>query len=486
MAEPTPHERSVILLQRPREQAIARTLADALGDGLARLDAHAAVVVIARDGEQRIGRAALLALVDHVRETLVGAQPGDRVEIATGGVEAFAPWIAAVQAGLVPTMTVGAPGIRVVATDDAGREHPVALVQRTSGSTDVPKTIVVSPRAVLAQAWGLSHALDLRDDDVIASCLPLHHDMGLVSTVLLPLLCGLSVVHVDPASWRADPRALLDAIAQHRATRTWLPPAALARLQRCATTWRGDLGSLREIVCGGDVLDPATRDAFESSFAVHGLAAGVVRSGWGMAENVAAVTHGRRGRALGRIDVAWDSFAPGHVAVRCAIDAGVALLSVGEPIAGTEVRVAGAASEGTLGVLEIRGDCLSDPTAWHATGDAGLLVDGEVYVCGRMADLVEMGGRWIPPHMIELAASRIPGVRAGRVAALRDRDGGCIVAIEHEGPLDENAVAQAITAAVGRTPRVCVVPPDTLVRTTSGKLARGPTARALGLVPHDP
>lgn len=479
MAEPTRGD-APMLPRQPRQDVLARSFAEALSDGLERLDARAALVVIGRDGAQEIGREALLAAVDRVRPSLASARPGDRVEIAASGVDAFAGWIAAVLAGLVPTMVMGETGLRVRAADEGDRAH--ALVQRTSGSTGAAKTIGVSPRAVLAQAWGLSHALDLQADDVIASCLPLHHDMGLVSTVLLPLLCGIPVVHVDPVWWRSEPAALLDAIARRGATRTWLPPAALARLVRSAAQWRGDLGSLREVVCGGDVLDPGTRDAFESSFAGHGLAAGVVHTGWGMAENVAAVTHAARCRAVGRLDVAWDSFAPGRVVEPCAVDAGVALLSVGVPIVGTEVRVADTDLEGMLGALEIRGDCLPDPNRWHATGDAGLLLGDEVYVCGRMADLVEIDGRWIPPHLIELAATRVAGVRAGRVAALR---GGTVVVEHPDASSDtttiEAAVIEAVADAVGRRVRVRLVPPDSLVRTSSGKLARVPTALALGV-----
>lgn len=405
----------------------------------------------------------------------LGGQRGDVIEIGLRhGGDALAAWAGAVLGGFVPMfvadrdVALGLGGARMSAD--------IAIVQRTSGTTGTPQVLAIEGHRVLAQVDGLAAALGLRDNDVIASCLPLHHDMGLVSTVLLPLVCGTPCVHVDPALWRADAASLLHAIADARATLTWLPPSALARLVRRCADIHVDLSSLRQIVCGGEVVPDGLIRDFTTAFATRGIAEHVVGAGWGMAENVAAVTHSPPGRTPTRLAITRSSFAPGRAIEETRSVDALVLVSVGPPIAGTLVRVCDEGGndlgERVLGELHVRGTCRADPDTWLPTGDVGLVADGEVYVCGRKDELLHTGGTWLPPHEVELAAGTVPGVRPGRIAALTDDRGTLVVLVEGDDAVDCDAIADAVARHTTHRPHVVLVAPNSLPRSTSGKLGR--------------
>lgn len=157
-----------------------------------------------------------------------------------------------------------------------------------------------------------------------------------------------------------------------------------------------------------------------------------------------------------------------------------------------------------VGVLQLRGDSVTDeyltvdgplptrgPDGWLDTGDLGYLVDGEVVVCGRVKDVIIMGGRNIQPTDIERAAQSVDGVRAGNAAAVRwETSGGresFAVVVESREAADETAaqrisseVRSAITSMIGARPAlVKVVPVGTLPKTPSGKIKRAATTELL-------
>jgi len=427
-----------------------------------------------------------------------GARPGDVVAIAwRHGVAPIAAWAGAVLGGFVPSfvpsddpdlqqrlgtavrLTVG-PATAAwagAAPGEVTAAPGIAIVQRTSGTTGVHRTILLSHARVLAQADALAAAIDLDvASDRIASCLPLHHDMGLVSTVLLPLLHGVPCVHVDPDLWRADASAWVRVLGHSGATLTWLPPAALGRMTRVSADG-ADLSRLRQVVCGGEVVTDGVLREFSAHFGSAGLVPEAVATGWGMAENVAAVTHSPRGRAPSRLRVRAASFAPGRAIeiVGDEEDDALVLVTAGTAIDGTEVVVRGIdgreCGDGVLGELFIRGTCQPDPGTWSATGDVGLTRGGEVFVCGRLAELLHVDGRWILPHEAEQAAARVAGVRAGRVAAIRD-GGGFVVLYESEHAVDATRVADAVERSVHRRPRAVAVATESLPRNTAGKSCR--------------
>jgi fatty-acyl-CoA synthase len=182
---------------------------------------------------------------------------------------------------------------------------------------------------------------------------------------------------------------------------------------------------------------------------------------------------------------------------------------LGPPLHGIEVVAVGEGGEQlpdrAVGVLHLRGECVTDryltvdgprPTkgadGWLDTGDLGYLVDGEVVVCGRVKDVIIMGGRNIYPTDLERIAESVDGVRAGNAVAVRwSASGGresFALAVESRQAGDDaeveriaTAVRSAVTAAVGVRPAVVkVLPVGSLPKTPSGKLKRSAAAALIG------
>lgn len=174
------------------------------------------------------------------------------------------------------------------------------------------------------------------------------------------------------------------------------------------------------------------------------------------------------------------------------------LVSVGSPVAGTSVRVADPASRaglgaGQVGEVEVSGAAVmsgyyknADATAevladgWLRTGDLGAQADGQLVICGRVKEVIIVGGRNIYPEEIERAIGDLPGLRKGNVAAFgierrRGREGIVVVAEARASVqgATESRVSSAVLSAVGVPPAdVCLVHPRTLPKTSSGKLQR--------------
>ncbi len=439
-----------------------------------------------------------------------GLGPGDVVAIAIDdGAAALQAWVGATLAGLVPTFVppaqpelartggatvalwVGAstpspslprwdeaPGLPTTASSPGAP----ALLQRTGGTTDAPRMIAPTHAQVLAQLWGLGRALALTRDDRLASFLPLHHDMGLVSTVLLPLLCGIDCVRLSPSLWRTRPESFLRTIADAGATLTWVPPAALGRLAVRVDPDGLALASLRQIVCGGEPVVADLFDAFARRFAGCGLRSNVLGAGWGAAENVAAITQSPLATGARRLVLARDALAL-HRPVRRAADGepAIVLVSCGPAIEGTTVTVVDdlgrALPERSPGLLRVAGDCVG---AGHFdSGDVGLIDGGEVFVLGRRDELLAQGHRVVLPQELEAAAAAVPGVIPGRCEAVADDDGRIVLLLESELPPADQAalvaaVGDAVEARAGVRPdQLRVLPRGWLRKSSAGKHARG-------------
>ena len=109
-----------------------------------------------------------------------------------------------------------------------GHPRDVAVLQHSSGTTGQQKGVALSHEAILKHHESYTQTIDLNDDDVIISWLPLYHDMGFVAAFLLPLIAGRPFVQLSQFDWVARPYLLLKAIHQHRATLCWMPNFAFA------------------------------------------------------------------------------------------------------------------------------------------------------------------------------------------------------------------------------------------------------------------
>jgi acyl-CoA synthetase (AMP-forming)/AMP-acid ligase II len=371
------------------------------------------------------------------------------------------------------------------------RETDPAYIQLSSGTTGPPRGVVLSHGAIVRYAESAGRALDLRSDDTFVGWLPLFHDMGLITHVLVPTLTAVPSVHIATARWLRHPETLPQAVDRHRGTMTWMPNFAFAY---CARRVRDedlaglDLSCWRSVGNGSEPIVPAVMEAFVERFAAAGFRREALVAGYGFAENVCGVTLTRPGRPP-RVDRSGPR----------------AVVSCGVPRPGVEVRVVDEAGrdlpDRAVGRILVRSTTLFDgyldaleetrasfENGWFRSGDMGYVAEGELYVTGREKDLVIIGGRNVHPEAIEAAAAASPGFGSGRLVAfgVPDQTGATEAAVlvcetkngHGEAEAARRALRDAVLAEVGvGLADVRFVPKGWIIRTTSGKTVRAACRR---------
>ena len=383
-----------------------------------------------------------------------------------------------------------------VVSDDP---EATAFLQLTSGSTGRPRAVEVpnrgamhnpqaSDRAIGAPFGEPAHAWAER----MVSWVPLYHDMGLVGSLLLPVLTGLEVFILRPEAFLGRPLLWLQAIADSEATFSTAPNFAY---QMVADRLAGslptdlDLSGWRTALCGAEMVRPETAAALNGALQPRGLDPRAFRPCYGMAETTLAVTFDCRHRGLRSRSVPGK---PDAAEVACN----------GVPIDDTEVRIVSSGdgstvSEDTVGEVEVSGPGVMtsyyrDPEAtaevltdgWLSTGDLGFLHDGELYLAGRLKEiLIVHGHNWMPEEIERVADQIIGGggrTRSAAFSVAADAEGERAVLVVELAP-DQRArgdeLEPAIRSAVGRTlglplADVAFVARGSIPRTTSGKLQR--------------
>jgi fatty-acyl-CoA synthase len=378
----------------------------------------------------------------------------------------------------------------------------LAVLQFTSGSTADPKGVMLPHRTVIANLDGATTALRLTGDDVAVSWLPLYHDMGLIGLFTLPLVNGLDLVLASPQDFMAAPGRWLQWISDYGGTATAGPNFSYALAARALRRQSGlDLSAWRIALNGAEPVNPSTVRDFTAAAGAFGMPASAAFPAFGMAELAIAGTFPVPGSGL-RVDavdarmVEHDRFARPVADENAEGAKSFALL--GKPIPGLEIRITdpvtgSTMSEREVGELEISGTSVTpgyykrpDETAatfrdrWLRTGDLGYLVDGELVLCGRIKDVIIVGGRNVFPEDVERAAERADGVRPGNVIAFsitNDRGKERLVVVA-ETKADDHAsmradVSKRVQESVGLpTDDVVLVSPGSLPKTSSGKLQR--------------
>jgi fatty-acyl-CoA synthase len=378
----------------------------------------------------------------------------------------------------------------------------LAILQFTSGSTSDPKGVMLPHRTVGANLDAIVGATSLDpDDDVLVSWLPLYHDMGLVGLFSLSVTTGSALVLGAPTDFMAGPSRWMEWMSTYRGTATAGPNFSYVLAARALR--RGeqlDLSRLRIALNGAEPVDPATVGGFLEAGERHGLRPGAVFPAFGMAEVAIAGTFPEPMSGMRTDPVDRRVLEHEHYAAPIDSDhAGARHLAIlGRPVEGLEIRVVDPVSgnvrrEREVGELEIRGSSVTpgyykrpDANAelfhdgWLRTGDLAYLLDGEMVMCGRIKDMIIVGGRNVYPEDIERALAGVDGVRAGNVIAFgvdgsHGKEGLVVVA---ESKSDDHAevrrsVARRILEAIGLpTKEIVLVEPGSLPKTSSGKLQR--------------
>ncbi|MEV7098366.1 fatty acyl-AMP ligase [Amycolatopsis sp. NPDC051045] len=373
-----------------------------------------------------------------------------------------------------------------------------AYLQYTSGSTREPAGAVIPHRAIVAACWQGSRAYAVDEGTTCAGWIPFFHDMGLIQLLCLPVFAGARSVFMAPAEFVHRPSRWLRQIAEHPAVFTAAPNFAYDLAADAGTGEDLDLSDVRVALNGSEPVRPRTIERFQEVFGRHGFRREAHRPSYGLAEATVYVAsageEGPRGAVFDR-----EALAQGRAVET---DGGQELVSVGRAV-GQLVRIVRDGQEqpeGVVGEIWVHGPNVAngywgrgDATAfgaeldglggWLRTGDLGVVHRGDLYVTGRLKDLIVIDGRNFHPQDIEAAAGEAhPAVRRDRVAAfgVTDDEGeGAVVVAECARGADADAreVTRAVLRAVSRehglTLRaVRLVPSGGLPRTSSGKVAR--------------
>jgi acyl-CoA synthetase (AMP-forming)/AMP-acid ligase II len=426
----------------------------------------------------------------------------------------------------LPVLSMAVPGLsqlRVIVTDDlpedrrwrpvAAWSQSIALLQYTSGATSVPKGVALTHRNLIGNAAAISGALGHSRQSRGVIWLPPYHSMGLIAGVMQPLYDGFPVTLMPQADFLCRPLSWLEEISRIHATISGGPDFAYELCVRKTTEQersRLDLSSWQVAFNGSEPVHAETMEKFARAFEVSGFRPEAFHPCYGLAEGTFLVTGGvgspaRRTRSFDAQALRWGKAIAGAAGsgkrrvVPCGSAAGDQRVLIVDPAAGAE-RAAG-----EIGEIWISGGSTAR-TYWRRpeetrsmllarlastgegpfvrSGDLGFMLDDQLYVMGRIKDLIVAGGGDHHPQDIERTAERSsPVLRLGRGAAFLAAVGGeerLVVACEisrQAGEVDVGDVAGAIRAAVAaehglQVHTVVLVAPGGIPRTLSGKIMR--------------
>jgi fatty-acyl-CoA synthase len=386
--------------------------------------------------------------------------------------------------------------------DRAGSD--AALVQYTSGTSGDPRGVVLSHANVAAGVSAIAEGTCLTDADIGCNWLPLFHDMGLVGSFLTPTMHDVETFLLPPEEFLWDPVGWVRSISRRRVTFTMAPDSGYRYLlQRTGHDVVGDLdlSSWRLAVNGAEPVDGRLQQAFTRHFADANLRDTVFLPAYGLAEATLAVTFPPLGRPTRKIKVRRELLGTGRCEpVADDTEPHRELVSVGRPVARTEIRVVDAhgdaLGEGNVGEIQVRGgsvmaryernpDATQEvvrPGGWIATGDLGVRYDGELFIVGRRKETIIVFGANHYASDVESVVRDIPGIKIYGVVAheLHGEAGtslGLVVETNDQRPATQSEMSQRIrqvmSADLGITPhRIVYVRRGKIPRTSSGKVRR--------------
>lgn len=378
----------------------------------------------------------------------------------------------------------------------------LAVLQFTSGSTSEPKGVMLTHEAICHNLDGAVSAAGLTSEDVIVSWLPLYHDMGLVGLLSIAMTKGTSLVQGAPQDFLARPLRWMEWIAEFGGTGTAGPNFAFALATRALrrTDKQLDLSSLGIVLNGAEPIDADTFRKFYDVGEQFGLKRNTAFPAFGMAEVCIAGCFPGRGEELRTDVIDAHTLEVEHRAEPVEPDAhGASEFAIlGRPVPGLSIKIINPATgeqlkDRQVGELLISGNSLTkgyykNPEAtnelirdgWLHSGDLAYTIDGELVVCGRIKDLIIVGGRNIYPQDIEKVAGEVEGIRTGNVIAfgVEGRHGAQNIVVVAETraadlPALEKQLNREIADIIGVPPkRIVFVQPGTVPKTSSGKLQR--------------
>jgi 1-acyl-sn-glycerol-3-phosphate acyltransferase len=400
---------------------------------------------------------------------------------------------------------IARPGERPVRPRVSGSD--IAFVQYTSGSTGNPKGVTLTHDNLLANLRAMARTVGADSSDVFVSWLPLYHDMGLIGAWFGSLVFGMHLVVMPPVAFLARPTRWLRTIHRYRGTISAAPNFAyeICAAKLADSDLEGlDLSSWRWAFNGAEPVSPDTLARFTARFAPYGFDPLALAPVYGLAESAVGLAFPppRRGPRVDLVD--REALTASGIATPARADdsAPLRLVACGLPLRGHDIRVVDATSGAELperheGRVEFRGPSATsgyfhNPEAtralirdgWHDTGDVGYLANGELFVTGRVKDMIIRAGHNIYPYELEQAVGALPGVRKGCVAVFGVPDERTatekvvvVAEVRRAADADLSALRSSIndlaTSLIGGpADDVVLTPAHAVLKTSSGKIRR--------------
>lgn len=414
------------------------------------------------------------------------------------------------------------PNVKIIATElveentlidrSPATGDSIALLQYTSGSTTSPRGVMVSHDNIMYNSTFLREAFEYDSDSVCVSWLPMYHDMGLIGAVIQPLIGGFTCVLTSPASFLQRPIRWLRTISKYRATISGGPNFAFDLcVRRVSETDKTDLnlGSWSVAFNGSEQVRVETLDRFANAFAPCGFRKKAFRPCYGLAEGTLIVSgggnaHGASVMSVDRTSLASGKMSPAAPGMAERVLAGCGQIFKGEELAIVDAQTGEPCSPGVVGEVWVSSPsvargywsrCNETSEVFRAylksgrgpylrTGDLGVLQGNELFIVGRLKDLIIIRGRNHYPHDIESSVESChPRLRGHSSAAfsieVNGKSGEQLVIVSevnrHTRRNKTEEIISAIRRAVARehdipTYAVVLVRAGSMPKTSSGKI----------------
>ncbi len=391
----------------------------------------------------------------------------------------------------------------------------LAFLQYTSGSTGNPKGVKVSHHNLLSNLDDLFRTTGQSAETVMVSWLPVFHDLGLITGILLPVYAGFTCHLMSPVNFITQPLSWLKLIADKRATHAVAPNFAFDLCTEAARSQGFQLGDLDCLRYLGNCAEPVrwetVRD-FIDLFYAYGLNASVINPGYGLAEATLKVTSVLPGYGIKKLVLDGVQLEANKVvSVSASVPRSKTLISCGKPDHTTSILIIDTASGGICNDFEIGEICIHGPSvtsgywndeiktknlfifpgngkvAYLKTGDAGFINEGELYITSRLKDLLIFNGANHYPQDIEWTVANAGGnIKKDSVAAFSIEVAGeeklvVVAELNNENEyfpgvqsaLFFNGIIEALSENHGLVPHeIVIIRRMTIPKTSSGKIQR--------------
>ena len=398
------------------------------------------------------------------------------------------------------------------------KAEDTAYLQFTSGSTGIPKGIMIGHSNLMANLEEARKFMQLEEEDGTAVWLPLFHDFGLAAGLMSALYSGGFTVLMTPAHFIRKPLRWLAAMSKFKCAHSYVPPFALDLCLKKISDeelQQLDLSCMVSVTDGSEPVHYLPTRKFNERFATCGLKADVIRPGFGMAEIVIMFSGSKTGlhglcvdrhvlETEGRVKVLSEDASDADKKM---------LVNLGSQMDGHEIVIKGAENqalpEGEVGELMVSGPSVAQgyyenkqatediflqkikgkEKPFLATGDTALLWKGELYFAGRIKDIIIIRGRNYYPHDIELVLAGVEELRPGCLMAYasgaEDESEHLAVAVEVRADLLKDlevfskyvltSIDQKIIEIVGKHFQIApterlYLKPGSIAKTSSGKI----------------